>query len=96
MSTQPLVTLAPEYPNTQYVAVNIDTSENVRTSKGFLEYIKSPDIVGVNDTDGEISKAYGVNAVSTIVVLNSDGQVVLQAVTPPKADIAAAMKTANA
>lgn len=94
--TQHIATLAPQYPNAQYVAVNIDPSEGVRTSKGFLEYIKSPAIVGVNDTDGGISKAYGVNAVSTIVVLNSDGQVVLQAVTPPKGDITAAMKTATA
>ncbi|MFZ1669430.1 MAG: thioredoxin family protein [Candidatus Nanopelagicales bacterium] len=94
--TQHIATLAPQYPNAQYVAVNIDPSENVRTSKGFLEYIKSPAMVGVNDTNGEISKAYGVNAVSTIVVLNSDGQVVLQAVTPPKDDITAAMKTATA
>ncbi len=94
--TQHIATLAPEYPNAQYVAVNIDASENVRTSKGFLEYIKSPDIVGVNDTNGEIAKAYGVNAVSTIVVLNSEGQIVMQAVTPPKDDIAAAMKTATA
>lgn len=94
--TQHVASLAPQYPSAQYVAVNIDSTENVRTSKGFLDYVKSPAIVGVNDANGQIAKAYGVNAVSTIVVLNSAGQIVLQAVTPPKADIAAAMKTATA
>ncbi len=85
--TQHIAELAKEYPNANYLAVNIDPTEDVRTSNAFLDYINSPAITGINDTDGTIAKAYNVTSVSTVVVTDSDGGLLLGAAYPPLAQV---------
>lgn len=93
--TQHLASIAPSHTNTDFLAINMDQTEDVRTSKGFLDYINSPQIVGVNDSSGDITRAFAVSSVSTIVVTNPDGQVVLRGVDPKPDQINAAIQAAT-
>jgi thiol-disulfide isomerase/thioredoxin len=92
--TEHIAGLANQYPDASYLAVNIDPTEDVRTSNSFLDYIDSPAITGINDTDGRITKAYGVTSVSSVVVTDSAGGVLLDAAYPPTADVDAAVAQA--
>jgi|GEM_PF-5322323 len=94
--TQHIATIAKSHPTAEYVAVNIDPTEDVRSSKGFLDYIDSPAIIGINDTKATITRAYQVASVSTVVVLNPAGQIVLRGVEPPPDNITKAVETATA
>lgn len=93
--TQHIASIAPANQAADYYAINMDPTEDVRTSKGFLDYIDSPHIVGVNDTSGELTRAYGVNSVSTIVVTDPSGQIILRAISPLPAEIATAIRDAT-
>ncbi len=92
--TQHIAELANQYPNATYLAVNIDATETVRTSNAFLEYIDSPAIIGINDTDGQIAKAFNVTSVSSVVVTDSAGGLLLDAAYPPIAEVDAAVAQA--
>jgi thiol-disulfide isomerase/thioredoxin len=92
--TQHIAELAKQYPNATYLAVNIDATEDVRTSNAFLDYINSPTITGINDTDGQIAKAYNVTSVSTVVVTDASGGILLDAAYPPLVDVDAAVAQA--
>jgi len=94
--TQHIAGLANQYPDATYLAVNIDATEDVRTSNTFLDYINSPAITGINDTDGQIAKAYNVTSVSTVVVTDSAGGILLDAAYPPLVDVNAAVAQAAA
>lgn len=94
--TQQIAKIAAEYPSADYYAVNLDPTENVRTSNGFLDHINSPHIVGINDTNGKITKAYGVNSVSTVVVVNPAGDVVLNGYEPRPEEIKSAVAASTA
>lgn len=89
--TQQIAKIAQDHPDVDYYAVNLDPTEDVRTSNGFLDYINSPHIVGINDTKGTLTKAYSVNSVSTVVVINKDGDIVLNEYEPSPEAIAAAV-----
>lgn len=94
--TQHIAELAKQYPDATYLAVNIDATEDIRTSNAFLDYINSPAITGINDTDGQISKAYNVTSVSTVVVTDSAGGILLDAAYPPLVDVDNAVAQATA
>ncbi|NQU37250.1 MAG: redoxin domain-containing protein [Actinobacteria bacterium] len=94
--TQHIAELAKQYPDATYLAVNIDATEDVRTSNAFLDYIDSPAITGINDTDGQIAKAYNVTSVSTVVVTDADGGILLDAAYPPLAEVNTAVEQAAA
>lgn len=93
--TQHLASIAPANPSADFLAINMDQSEDVRTSNGFLDYIDSPQIVGINDTTGDITRAFEVSSVSTIVITNPQGQVVLRGIEPKPDQISAAIQTAT-
>ena len=92
--TQQIAKTATEFPNAEYLAVNLDPTEDIRTSNGFLDYVDSPDIVGINDVNGKLTNAYGVKSVSTVVVVNKEGKIVLNEVLPKPDVIDSTVKTA--
>lgn len=94
--TQQLAKIATEHPTADYYAVNLDPTEDVRTSNGFLGYINSPQIIGINDTEGTLTKAYGVNSVSTVVIVDKDQQVIVNAYEPTPEEIKSAIAQATA
>ncbi len=93
--TQHIASVAASHPAAEYVAVNIDPKEDVRSAKGFLDYINSPALIGINDTSGTLTRAYQVASVSTVVVLNTTGQIVLRGVEPQPDAITAAVEAAT-
>ncbi|GAA3137021.1 thiol-disulfide isomerase/thioredoxin [Kribbella aluminosa] len=78
------------------LVVDMDPSESPETIRGFLDYIKAPDLPAAIDTGAVLSQRYKVAALSTLIVVDPAGQVTYRATDPGPDKIRTALETAGA
>lgn len=75
-----------------YVAVGLDPGSTDADIRSFLTSADATALAGTPDGQGELMRAYRVQAVSTAIVLNPAGQVVYTGIKPPASEITAAVQ----
>ncbi|WP_205677030.1 MULTISPECIES: thioredoxin-like domain-containing protein [unclassified Arthrobacter] len=79
-----------------YVAVDIAPYETADEIKEFLAGNGASSLAFASDTDTRLITAYGINQVSTAVVLDAAGTEVFRAVEPDAAELRTALAAAGA
>lgn len=75
----------------QFLAVNLDPGVPASAIDGFLRYVHAPTLPTVRDSDYHVAAAYQVAALSTVIVLDTSGRVVLREINPKLSTVLAAI-----
>lgn len=78
------------------LAVDMDPGESPQTIRQFLDYIKAPELPAAIDEGATLSQRYKVAALSTLIVVDPQGEVTFKATDPGPDQIQAALEKAGA
>lgn len=81
--------------NADYLAVDMDPSEAEDIVRGFLDYIEAPDLPTAIDAKGTLSQRFQVASLSTLIVVDADGNVTFRGTDPAPAVIEAELAKAG-
>ena len=78
-----------------FLAVDMDPSEPKNLITSFLDDVDAEDIAAAIDTGAALSQRFKVPALSTLIVITPDGEVVYRATEPSAEQIVAALEKAG-
>jgi len=79
-----------------FLAVDMDPGESKPTIKRFMDYVDAEHVPAAIDIGAALSRRYGVAALSTLIVINADGNVTFRATSPSATTITAELDKARA
>ena len=80
----------------QVLAVDMDPREPTETIQRFMEYVDAVHVPAAIDEGAALSQRFGVAALSTLIIVDSDGQVTFRATDPDADTIVSALHKAGA
>lgn len=80
----------------QFLAVDMDPRESTETIQRFMEYVDAVHVPAAIDEGAALSQRFGVAALSTLIIVDSDGQVTFRATDPDADTIVSALHKAGA
>lgn len=80
----------------QFLAVDMDPREPTETIQRFMEYVDAVHVPAAIDEGAALSQRFGVAALSTLIIVDSDGQVTFRATDPDADTIVSALHKAGA
>ena len=91
------VTIADENGNeASFLAVDMDPRESEETIEGFMEYVGAEHVPAAIDEGAAVSQRFKVAALSTLIVVDADGQVTFRATGPDAETSTAELANAGA
>jgi thiol-disulfide isomerase/thioredoxin len=79
-----------------FVAIDLDPRETAETVAGFLAYVDAADVPAVIDGGAELAQRFKVASLSTLIVVNADGEVTFRGTDSDAATITAELEKAGA
>ena len=79
-----------------FLAVDMDPGESQETIEEFMEYVDAEHVPAAIDTGAALSQRFGVAALSTLIVVDADGNVTFRGTDPSTRTITAELEKAGA
>ena len=79
-----------------FLAVDIDPGESKETNEGFMDYVDAEHVPATIDTNATLSQRFQVAALSTLIVIDADGNVTFRATDPDAKTITTELEKAGA
>lgn len=79
-----------------FLAVDMDPGESAEIIEGFMEYVDAEHVPAAIDTDAALSQRFQVAALSTLIVVDANGEVTFRATDPDAETITAELDKAGA